>query len=199
LKPPYTEEHGWDSNKVNRVISRCALAIEQAVNNGDLGLVSCSVVLSDYKAEKRRTPDQAPIEQLCSEYCVGIPLVWYGERLYEDGASLFFDRDDSFGGHVLNMWNRKDVKRRPAWRAITHIGRVDMKKVPCVQAADLLSWSINRAYKDGGATYDWQQQMLGLEMMNRFIDAAFFREVPRIEENVSRYHRLKLPPRRPIP
>jgi hypothetical protein len=92
-------------------------------------------------------------------YCTGYAVLWYAEnvllasnvRNFPPGyADLIFDQGEPFHGHVLERWKHPKEKGKPLYKGIRAVTEADMRFVPGLQMADMLAWSINRPYGQGG-------------------------------------------------
>jgi Protein of unknown function (DUF3800) len=90
-------------------------------------------------------------------------FMWYAAspKAILDPMAILFDRNEPYMNILMQRWNRrKSFKgKRPWWDLITTIAPVDMRKVPGVQAADMLAWSINRARTRAPGASDWGDNM----------------------------------------
>ena len=71
-----------------------------------------------------------------------------------------------------------------------------MRDVPALQAADSFAWAINRRYKDGSASFEWQKRLLAIDR-----DEEVFRYARLLKpnrEHIDIVKSWKLPPRRPL-
>ena len=196
LENEFSEEYGWTREKVSTLISSLIPVIEHANADG-VGLISGTLFLGDYRDCKNRVPDLVEPEHLLSSYCVGKAIVTHKLSFPKDDGriALFFDRDEPFYGHIRNMWQRRDLQRTETWSSIKQISEVSSDVFPGIQAADLLSWSINAAFRDNKLSFDWQLPLHNIPRDKELMDAQYLYQ-DRIAANVERYQNLKLPRRR---
>jgi hypothetical protein len=98
---------------------------------------------------------------------------------------LFFDQGEPYYGYIHDRWKTQRVRKaEPVWERVIHVGEANMRKVPGLQAADLLAWSVNHAEQDRKIEYSWQERILNIE-----------RE-PEIFESINRMKGWRLPRRR---
>ena len=151
---------GWNTHKAFELSSKC-LAYMSRVDKSRFRMFYCTVDLEAWEKVKRdgiAVPE--PVE-ICSDFAMWGVLWWYVQQRGDDGifnipadsAHYFFDKDEPFEPKFKEKWTN-EVARYEAteqinpWILIEQVSSVDMKKVPGVQAADVLAWSVNREKAD---------------------------------------------------
>jgi hypothetical protein len=100
-----------------------------------------------------------PIE-LCNEFSVYAIQLWYAYKfplktemfdLKTDGEHYVFDRNEDFYLPFRAKWYLEKDKfdntgALSPWVLIDDVTEADMRKVPGIQAADILAWSVNREH-----------------------------------------------------
>jgi hypothetical protein len=194
---PFSRQNGWDASRINTFVSDCVTALE--IHSAQMLMSSCSVILADYKKVLAALPGLPPVEHLCNVFCVGHSLMRYWPAVLHDKAELYFDRGETFCGHMRNLWNNKTNKNRLTWSCIRQIGEINMRDTPVAQPADLLAWSINRAYERGQIENEWQSRLLAINRASEWFDEKRLRGP--IPGSLERYQKAKekLPTRKPMP
>ena len=148
---------GWNQQNAFGLAGKC-LAYMSRIDKKKFRMFYCSVDLEAWKKLKDEgLPLPEPIE-MCNEFCVYIIQWWYTQEyphetdildLSKDAAHYFFDRDELFKEPFEKRWNEERNKFDETggvspWVVIDGVSSVEMKKVPGIQAADILAWSVNR-------------------------------------------------------
>jgi len=146
---------GWTQKNCWELVIKCLMFI-QHLDKQRFRMFYCAIDLEAWrklKAETYQLPD--PIE-LCNESCSEIIMKWYLVR-YPDIIShlpalhYFFDRDEYFKQPFEDKWKAELAKLDASkgdwsvWSLVEEVSTVaDMRKVPGIQAADVLAWAVNR-------------------------------------------------------
>ena len=69
-----------------------------------------------------------------------------------------------------------------------------MREVPALQAADLLAWSVNRAYEDNAVRFYWQDRVLSVPRSKGWFDEERL-STPNLEA-MALMKKLRLPARK---
>jgi hypothetical protein len=107
---------------------------------------ACTVIVKDYHKAKEQHPTLRPLPAICANFCVG------GLGLpHNHDMMLHFDRNEDFMHQVNRVWLhlKNKPKLRPLWVEQTRNILPVNSSYYGVQAADLIAWSLNRAYTHG--------------------------------------------------
>jgi hypothetical protein len=147
---------GWNVHKAFELVTKC-LSYMSRVDKKKFRMFYCTVDLEAWHKLKKEgycLPD--PVE-MCSDYSMYGVLWWYVQQrhpdsvfnLPTDSAHYFFDKDEPFEKNFRAKWESETRKHESTgevnpWILIEEVSSVNMRKVPGVQAADVLAWSVNR-------------------------------------------------------
>jgi len=134
----------------------------QHLDKKKFGMFYCAVDLDAWrslKAETYQLPD--PIDmgnEFCSEKVLDWYLVRYPGIINPNAIHYFFDHNEPFKLRFEGKWNQGKVRRARAkegeplckWDLIGAVTTAEMKKIPGLQAADILAWSVNRENTNRG-------------------------------------------------
>jgi hypothetical protein len=111
-------------------------------------------------------PDIAKPEKICVDAAVK-QMLFEGRREFKDGeVELYFDRNESFRGHVYSEWAIKKRSKKPWWSdMVKTVAPARMEDTPGLQAADMVAWLLNRHYSQGDLG-NW------VGVVNTFLDRA---------------------------
>lgn len=123
-----------------------------------------------------------PIE-LCNEFSVYAIQLWYAYKfplktemfdLKTDGEHYVFDRNEDFYLPFRAKWYLEKDKfdntgALSPWVLIDDVTEADMRKVPGIQAADILAWSVNQEHT---APPDFPDKAY-LEIMKKVIPSGY--------------------------
>jgi hypothetical protein len=195
---------GWTPTQVDNFVMDCVSAIERpaTIREGRqftlIGIrpVAATVFLKDFKRALQTIPYLGSVEMLCAIHAATACQVW-GRLTDHSHVAFFFDRGEHFAGHIRDRLTNKAARRAtPALREyILSIGEADSKKVPALQAADLLAWCINDMY-DGGIKHPSQKRMLAIDR-----DSETFKYRRLMHPNKQRldvFRSWGIPPRKPL-
>lgn len=151
---------GWTLEKAFGLVNRC-LSYISFIDKQKLHMFYCTV---DLEARRRLIGEGLKIPEaveLCVEFCYKGILGWCMEEhiakrtnLSFERAHFIFDRNEEFYSPFKNEWNLNLDKyeqkgEESPWMLIDGVTEADMKKVPGIQASDIVAWSVNR---DNGAS-----------------------------------------------
>jgi hypothetical protein len=115
-----------------------------------MSLIGCSLTvdLTGYRELLERSHIK-PAEAVCVDFCM--THMFAHEEFSKGKAEVIFDMNESFIRHLTYTWTR-GKKDASSWAAyIASVLPGDMREVVPIQAADLLSWSVNRRYSSNSA------------------------------------------------
>lgn len=164
----------WNNARVDAMYSDCVTVIEEyaAVQGKRLGLlpVAMSILNEDFVRAYQIVPELGTAPQHLSVQCCEI-FFQYGEKFYPGNHyRLFFDQNEPYYGHMADLRNsRKARSAAPIWDRVVTLAQADMRVTPGLQAADTLSWAINREYLDGKCSHEWQDRLLKLHREERIL------------------------------
>ncbi|MBZ5609358.1 MAG: hypothetical protein LAP38_13930 [Acidobacteriia bacterium] len=204
LQGPFSPQKGWDSQTVERFIEGCVSVIEKCSTRvnaaGKFYGVRPSTVtvhLKDFKQAQAEIPDLVSVEHLCAITST-ILAMSYGAALGAVSFELFFDQGEPFFGHIQDrMVNRESRRASKIWDLVVHYGQTDMRKVPALQAADLLAWTVNRTWEEPAIRYDWQERLYNLSRESEVFDYERLKKP--IHEHIRKVKSWNLPRRRSMP
>lgn len=174
---PFTRDRGWTTDRIDSLLNDCAVHIEEVTKSKLFRGVTCSLLLKDYRDVRREGIAMPSVVDILASFCVASSVAWsaeFAEEFMREGAELYFDQNGPFSGSIMNRKLHGKLRRNEAWKKILHVGQVDSKLVPAVQAADLLAWSIN-AYHVGTRRGGWQLAMVSIPHENLFIGQGSLR------------------------
>jgi uncharacterized protein DUF3800 len=161
LEKGFSSNLGWTHEIAFHLITQC-LQYLQHIDKSRFVMFYCAIDLDARRrliAETYQIPD--PIE-LCNRFCSETVLGWYLIQYpgLIDAADFFFDADEAFKEPFERKWNGELRKAKESgepsrWSVVRHISSVNMRKVPGIQAADMLAWAVNKEHKkySGPGTY----------------------------------------------
>lgn len=145
---------GWTPEKAFGLSNQCLIYMSH-LDKKRFRMFYCAVDLKAWRKLRAETyPLPSPIE-LCNQFCSEFVMMWY-MHLYPDIVNLrtdtikyFFDSGEPFKVPFEHKWNteKKTAKAMGVWNVwqlIEQVSSVEMRKVPGVQAADILAWAVNR-------------------------------------------------------
>lgn len=145
---------GWTPRNAYGLAGKC-LSYMSHLDKKRFRMFYCAVDLKVWNKLKAETyPLPNPID-LCNDACVKGVMLWYVDKypdvidLQNDTLRLFFDKGEPFKQPLEDEWIRQTERSTERgvwsiWNLIEQVTPVDMRKVPGVQAADILAWSVNR-------------------------------------------------------
>jgi len=148
----------WDHKRKRKFV----LALLQSLSFKDRIKLICTSLTVDL-AEYRRLavrPDIKPPEAVCVDFCIS--HLFAHPNFGQEVADLVFDGNESFQRHLNYTWSRNKSNRASRFSSIRILQSPDMRKMPSMQAADLLAWAANRRYvaaKDQTSTWRYLLDM----------------------------------------
>jgi len=145
---------GWTDENAFGLANKCLVYMSH-LDKKRFRMFYCAVDLKAWHKLRAETyPLPNPID-MCNEFCSRGVLLWYISKypevvnLQTDTVKYFFDKGEPFKQAFEDEWNRetKRSEDRGVWSVfnlIEQITPVEMRKVPGVQAADILAWAVNR-------------------------------------------------------
>src|SRR5690348_6146684 len=121
---PFSRKNGWDSLKVDALLSECSLLIADISRARIIRGVACSVLLKDYRIVKHEGLPLASVEDICSSFCVARSVAWnteFAEEFMNDGAELYFDRNGPFYGSIMNRRRHGKLRTNEAWNKLRQV------------------------------------------------------------------------------
>jgi hypothetical protein len=174
---------GWNMPKAFDLATKC-LAYMSHLDKRKFRMFYCSVDLEAWDKVKNDGVAVPDAVEICCQFAMYGVLSWYAKQkaapgadgifhLPIDSAHYFFDKDEPFEPKFKEMWNSELIRYEKtgqftAWVLIKHVSSVDMKRVPGVQAADMLAWSVNRANTEQKI----RPGQMYLEVMHQVIPAS---------------------------
>jgi hypothetical protein len=136
----------WTDDRTDLLITDCVKTIETHIHKNGRGLypVTFTIPLDDY-AFVRRQDARLPgnVADMCVSECLGFCARW-GHRQNVKSYQLYFDQGEPFYGHFLDRFNNKQARKDTQWfDMVSHHSKLNMRKVPALQLADLLAWAVN--------------------------------------------------------
>ncbi len=167
---------GWSVNRACEfcmdcvsLIERCRAQPEKDWFHGIMP-ISVTIPLLDFKRALGVNPNLGTPEFAYVNHCVALCVHWGEEYIKAEKFQLYFDQGEPFYGQIYNRkHNKKSRAYENIWDRVTHLGQSDMRKAPCLQAADLVAWAIGVKY-ERGVLYEWQQRLLDLHEEAQTLD-----------------------------
>jgi hypothetical protein len=157
LTKGFDKKLGWNHPNAFGLAANC-LAYMSHLDKERFRMFYCTVDLAAWQKLKEEAYDIPEPIELCNEFCVFGVQIWYAYKfplktemfnLKTDGEHYVFDRNEDFYLSFRAKWNSEKDKFENTgalspWILIDDVTEADMKKVPGIQAADILAWSVNR-------------------------------------------------------
>lgn len=160
LRGEFSRDKGWTQEEAFGLVNQMLIFL-QHFKHERLQMYYCTI---DLEARRRLVRDEGykiplPID-LCNEFCSETVLKAHLKKAWDSNPtthvaeemSFVFDNGEGFFGPFHKKW-LGEVKRfrreggfNP-WNVITNVTTsTDMKRLPGLQAADLLAWAVNREH-----------------------------------------------------
>ena len=149
----FASELGWNDDNAFGLSNKCLVYMSR-LDKQRFRMFYCVVDLRAWhklRAETYQLP--SPVD-LCNQFCPEGLLYWYVDQypgiinFETDSVKYFFDGGEGFKTPFERKWKEEARKSKhtsvSVWRLIKQVSAVDMRKVPGVQAADILAWAVNR-------------------------------------------------------
>lgn len=145
---------GWNDNNAFGLANKCLMYMSH-LDKKRFHMFFCAVDLKAWHELRAETyPLPSPIE-LCNQFCPrGVMLWWFDKYpeiidIHKDSFKFFFDKGEYFKRPFEDEWiaeskRAEEQGKWSIWKLIEQVSEVDMKKVPGIQAADILAWAVNR-------------------------------------------------------
>ena len=145
---------GWNADNAFGLANKCLVYMSQ-LDKRRFRMFYSAVDLGAWRKLRAETYALPSPIALCNQFCPEAVLLWYIDcypdvvNLQNDTIEYFFDRGESFKGPFEAKVREGKKRARHSgvwnlWKLIKKVSAVDMKKVPGVQAADILAWAVNR-------------------------------------------------------
>jgi Protein of unknown function (DUF3800) len=152
----FDSARGWNQEKAFGLVGKCLSYMAQLDKNR-FRIFYCAVDLVAWRKLRAETYQMPDTVDMCNKFCSETVLHWYLVHYpglidpHQDTVSYFFDRGEPFKEPFEKKWNdEKDLAEatgeRSVWQIIDEVASVEMKKVPGIQAADIIAWSVNREH-----------------------------------------------------
>lgn len=154
LSKTFAHRLGWTYKSAFGLATECLVYMSH-LDKKRFRMFYCAVDLVAWRKLRAETyPLPSPIE-LCNQFCSEGVLMWHVSMypdmidLQTDTVKYFFDSGEDFKAPFEEKWNseKERAERTGVWnvfKMVEQVSAVDMKKVPGVQAADILAWAVNR-------------------------------------------------------
>jgi hypothetical protein len=192
---------GWDDRRVELLLDDCVTVIERcaSVRSGrkltftGLRPATITVVLKDFKRASAEIQNLGSVEHVCAVQAA-VCCLRYGKMMGFDKFQFYFDQNEPFLGHIRDrINNRKSRVSGPDWKLIVHTGASDMRRIPALQAADILAWPVNHKDQIRG---NWQRRLLEIDRDKQWLDYSELMYCDRdIAKSVAAF---RLPRRKPM-
>jgi hypothetical protein len=159
LSKGFDKRLGWNQPNAFRLVNNCLVCMSR-LDKERFRMFYCTVDIGAWHKLKNEGYEiPGPID-LCNEFSVFGVQLWYAYKfplktevfdLKTDGEHYVFDRNEEFYLPFRAKWNlEKDNFENTGalspWVLIDDVTEADMRKVPGIQAADILAWSVNREH-----------------------------------------------------
>lgn len=150
----FDRKYGWNDDNAFGLANKCLVYMSH-LDKKRFRMFYCAIDLKAWHKLRAETyPLPNPVD-MCNEYCSEMVMMWYFNmypevvNLQADTVKYFFDKDEPFKQPFEDKWNRETARSSRAgawsiWNLIEEITPVEMRKIPGVQAADILAWAVNR-------------------------------------------------------
>lgn len=159
LDKGFSSPLGWNQHSAFTLAANCLVYMSH-LDKDRFCMFYCTVDTGAWHKLKHEGYDIPEPIELCNEFCVFGIQIWYAYKfplkseifdLKTDGQHYVFDRNEEFYLPFRAKWNlEKDNFENTGalspWILIDDVTEADMKKVPGIQAADILAWSVNREH-----------------------------------------------------
>ena len=154
LERGFAHRLGWTHKSAFGLATECLVYMSR-LDKKRFRMFYCAVDLVAWRKLRAETyPLPSPID-LCNQFCSEGVLMWHVGMypdiidLQTDTVKYFFDRGEGFKTPFEEKWNseKERAERTGVWnvfKMVEQVSAVDMKKIPGVQAADILAWAVNR-------------------------------------------------------
>lgn len=149
---------GWTLQNSFALVNKCLMYMSH-LDKAKFGMFYCGIDLDAWRKLKPEFPDLIDPIAICNRYCSEIPLTLhllkYENELKDhdtidvEPVHYFFDREEEFKRSFEDKWNEEKNRTEALgvkgwWDCVDEVAAVEMKKVPGVQAADILAWAVNK-------------------------------------------------------
>jgi hypothetical protein len=150
----FDRKFGWNDENAFGLANKCLVYMSN-LDKKRFRMFYCAVDLKAWHKLKAETyPLPSPIE-LCNQFCPRGVMFWWFDKYPEmidpnkDSFKFFFDKGEYFKRPFEDEWIAEtkiaeEQGKWSIWQRIEQVSEVEMKKVPGVQAADILAWAVNR-------------------------------------------------------
>jgi hypothetical protein len=147
--------HGWNVTNSFGLVTKCLMYM-QHLDKKRFRMFYCAVDLAAWRKLKAETYELPEPIELCNRFCSELVLGWYFVKHPDildpmNGAiHYFFDKDEPYKQVFEDKWKSETGKIDASkgdwsvWNLVKEVAAVEMRKVPGIQAADILAWSVNR-------------------------------------------------------
>jgi hypothetical protein len=160
LRDEFSVDRGWTREEAFGLVNQMLLFL-QHYKKESLQMYYCTI---DLEARRRLVKDEGfkiplPVD-LCNEFCSETVLKAHFKKAWDkdpdtqtaEEMAFVFDAGEKFYGPFRKKWEaevkkfRRDGGFNP-WNVITSVTTTtNMKKLPGLQAADILAWAVNREH-----------------------------------------------------
>jgi hypothetical protein len=150
----FDRKFGWNDENAFGLANECLIYMSR-LDKKRFRMFYCVVDLKAWHKLRAQTyPLPSPVA-MCNEFCSRGVLMWYASMypdvidLQTDSVKYCFDKGEPFKQPFEDEWiletkRSEDSGVWSVWNLIEQITPVEMRKVPGVQAADILAWAVNR-------------------------------------------------------
>lgn len=139
----------WNDSEVAILIDQC-LELLSSFRSRGLYYKSCTINLRDYMRFAKEILKIIPAQQICINMCCGSGLP-VDEEDPSNGfpeVEFYFDINEQFRKHIQESWEWLKARDDKGWsKQVKQIGTAAAYKTPALQAADLVSWTVNAHYR----------------------------------------------------
>jgi hypothetical protein len=150
----FDRKFGWTNGNAFGLAEKCLVYMSH-LDKKRFHMFYCAVDLKAWRTLRAETyPLPSPIE-MCNQFCPEGVMLWHAFYypdvidLQNDSISYFFDKGEPFKQPFEDKWIQETKRSEETgvwsvWNRVQQVTPADMKKVPGIQAADILAWAVNR-------------------------------------------------------
>lgn len=204
----FARSNGWNETRRDAFLEDCAkLFVDSIIKLVDpkepvaiaLAPYTMTIVLKDFK----RVQTEFPRGLQDATEALAIHSVAHAldccDKFKAHFLQLYFDQNEPFMGHIKDRLRNRKFRRDSRDKdefdpdRIVHIGEADMRRVPALQAADLLAYCVGHSTD---VRFSWQKAVLDRHRFKEWFDYSVLSQID--QDHYDRISlRFKFPRRKP--